>query len=250
MSETELSQPRFQPGATSAASAPPSTVAATRSLLSGGTEGNRRLTGQTGAILLVLFALLGVTILRIGQLLSVHMFVGVLLLGPVGLKLASTGYRFTRYYTSDRDYVRIGPPPTLLRMLAPLLILTTVGVFATGLVLLFGGPAERATFEPLHKYFFFAWLAVIAAHVLGHLAELPSALGGRRRSALANSAQKYSEAIESIPGMSRPVVVSEPAWDGYGTGKAGRALAVSGALLGGLVLALVSISWFGSWHGF
>ena len=251
MSESRLSQPRFQPGAASTASATPGTVTAAPGMLSGGTEGNRRLTAQTGAILLVLFAILGVTILRIGQLLSVHMFVGVLLLGPVGLKLASTGYRFTRYYTHDRRYVRVGPPPTLLRMLAPLLILTTLGVFATGLVLLFGGPAQRATWEPLHKYFFFAWLAVMAAHVLGHIAELPGALGGRCGSALVSSARKYSEAVESIPGMGRPAISdAERAWDGYGTGKAGRALATGGALLGGLVLALLSISWFGSWHGF
>lgn len=249
MSEHQLSQPRLRRGAASTVAAP-RLVERELSLLGGGSAGNRRLTAQTGVVLLVLFAVVGVTILRIGQLLTVHMFVGVLLIGPVGLKLASTGYRFARYYARNDRYVRVGPPPTLLRMLAPLVVATTVGVFATGLVLLLAGPSERATFGPLHKYFFFAWLATMAAHVLGHVAELPGAIGGRRRSALADSARQYNEAIELLPGMSRAAGAHAPAWDGHGTGGAGRALALGGALVGGLVLALVSISWFGAWHGF
>ena len=53
---------------------------------------------------------IGVTILRIGQLISVHLFVGFLLVGPVSLKLASTGYRFVRYYSGERTYRRKRPP--------------------------------------------------------------------------------------------------------------------------------------------
>ena len=50
--------------------------------------------------------------MRIGQLLWLHLFVGLLLIGPVVLKLASTGYRFARYYTNDAVYRRKGPPET------------------------------------------------------------------------------------------------------------------------------------------
>ena len=92
-------------------------------LLGGGTNGNERLTSVSGALLLVLLAALGVTIIRIGQLLSVHMFIGMLLIGPLALKLASTGYRFTRYYTGDQSYRRKGPPALALRLLAPLVVL-------------------------------------------------------------------------------------------------------------------------------
>jgi hypothetical protein len=81
-------------------------------LTGGGTDGNRQLTAITGTILLVLLAVIGVTILRIGQLISVHLFVGLLLIGPVVLKLASTGYRFARYYSHNRAYRREGPPAT------------------------------------------------------------------------------------------------------------------------------------------
>ena len=67
---------------------------------SGGPEGNERLTAATGAVLLVLFAVEGVTILFLGQLLTLHFFIGLLLTGPVGLKIGSTGYRFYRLSSS------------------------------------------------------------------------------------------------------------------------------------------------------
>ena len=55
----------------------------------GGAEGNERLTAMTGAVLLVLLAVEGFTILRLGRLLTLHFFLGMLLLGPVALKAGS-----------------------------------------------------------------------------------------------------------------------------------------------------------------
>src|SRR6266700_2655738 len=46
-----------------------------------------------------------------GRLPGLHMFVGLLLIPPVALKLASTGYRFVRYYTASPAYRRKAPPP-------------------------------------------------------------------------------------------------------------------------------------------
>jgi hypothetical protein len=82
---------------------------------SGGAEGNERLTAMTGAVLLVLLAAEGFTILSLRQLLTPHFFIGMLLLGPVALKAGSTIYRFIRYYTGSRPYRRKGPPAPLLR---------------------------------------------------------------------------------------------------------------------------------------
>jgi hypothetical protein len=48
----------------------------------GGPAGNEQLTSITGTILLVLLAAIGVTIVRIGQLLWLHLFLGLLLIGP------------------------------------------------------------------------------------------------------------------------------------------------------------------------
>ena len=59
-----------------------------------GPNGNARLTGMTAIVLIVLLAVEGVTILFLRPLLSVHIFVGMLLIPPVLLKLVSTGWRF------------------------------------------------------------------------------------------------------------------------------------------------------------
>ena len=138
----------------------------------GGVAGNARLTGAVAVALLVLLAAEGVTIPFIGQLLGPHMFIGLLLIPPVALKMASTGYRFARYYTHDGPYVHKGPPPLALRVLAPGVVLTTLAVFGTGIALLFTGPPS-STLIFAHKLSFIAWVALMSLHVLGHLLELP-----------------------------------------------------------------------------
>ena len=51
-----------------------------RALFAGGTVGNERLTATTGAVLLVLLAVEGATLISIRSLLSVQVFVGMLLI--------------------------------------------------------------------------------------------------------------------------------------------------------------------------
>jgi hypothetical protein len=142
-------------------------------LLRGGTEGNARLTGLTGLVLLVLLAVEGVTILNIRPLLSVHVFVGLLLIPLVALKLAATGYRFLRYYTHAVEYVRKGPPLLLMRMLvAPVLVAATLVVFATGVALLAVGPGGGIVLG-LHQASFFVWLGAFGIHVLAYALRVP-----------------------------------------------------------------------------
>jgi hypothetical protein len=138
----------------------------------GGVAGNARLTGAVAVALLVLLAAEGVTIPFIGKWLGPHIFIGLMLIPPVALKLGSTGYRFARYYTADEPYVHKGPPPTALRMLAPGVVLTTLALFGTGVALLLAGPPSN-TLIFAHKLSCFAWVAVMALHVLGHVVELP-----------------------------------------------------------------------------
>ena len=104
--------------------------------------GNERLTAMTGAVLLVLFVAECLTLLNIGNLLTLHVFLGMLLLGPVGLKIGSTLWRFTRYYTGSAAYVRKGPPASLQRVTGPFVILTTVAVLGTGIMLVVEGPGN------------------------------------------------------------------------------------------------------------
>jgi hypothetical protein len=137
-----------------------------------GVAGNARLTGGAAALLLVLLALEGATIPFIGRLVGPHIFIGMLLIPPVLLKLASTGYRFARYYTGDPPYRRKGPPPAAMRLLAPGVVVTTLALFATGLWLLFEGPKNDAVVF-LHKASFVAWFVLMSVHVLGHLLEVP-----------------------------------------------------------------------------
>ena len=189
-------------------------------MFGGGTNGNEQLTAVTGVILLVLFAVLGVTIVWIGQLLWLHLFLGVALMGPVALKLGSTGYRFIRYYTSNPAYRRKGPPHPLMRVMGPFVILTTLGVFFTGLLLLIDGPGAPGTIRLLHKVTFFVWLGAIGIHVLWHLRDLPTGLRAVRR------AEKRTR---DLPGSR------------------GRSLALVAALAGGLVLALIFLPDIHTW---
>jgi hypothetical protein len=191
-------------------------------LLGGGVGGNEWLTTATGIVLLVLLAALGVTIVRIGQLTWLHLFLGLLLVGPVALKLATTGYRFMRYYTHSERYVERGPPLLGLRVIAPAVVTSTVVVFATGIVLLAIGPRDRGPWLSVHKVSFIVWIAFTALHVLGHLPRVGAWLGISR-------ADSQAQALSG------------------GAGAAARWIALSGAIVAGSVLAIVLIPQFGVW---
>jgi hypothetical protein len=200
---------------------PRRTVPLTRRLTGGGTTGNERLTAATGVLLVVPLAVVAVTLLNLRGLLSVHMFVGMLLIPPVLLKMGSTGYRFVRYYTANRAYRVKGPPPALLRVIAPMVVLSTVVVFVTGVALLFVGPSSRQTLQPIHKISFIVWVAFIAVHILGHLPGLPAVL----RADYGRSAQLGDDV----------------------SGRSGRVLAIAGAVVAGVVLGILVIPEFGAW---
>ena len=101
-------------------------------------------------------------------LLGPHMFIGLMLIRPVALKLASTGYRFVRYYTGAPVYVAKGPPQLALRALAPLLVATTVMIFVTGVwLLLLGHRSDQVLM--LHKVAFIVWSGVFGVHFLAYL---------------------------------------------------------------------------------
>jgi hypothetical protein len=169
-----------------------------------------------------LLAVLGVTIVQIGQLIWLHLFLGMLLLGPVALKMASTGYRFIGYYTCDPAYRSVGPPELVMRTTAPLVVVSTVVVFVSGILLLADGPRSRDQFVELHKVSFIVWLVFTAPHVLWHLPAVARSL----RPAGADGEQLLA-------------------------GSAGRWLSLTGALVAGVVLAIVLTGQFGPWtaHG-
>ncbi len=137
-----------------------------------GVAGNARLTSTLGAILFVLLALEGYTVgVGVGLHLTLHVYVGLLLIPIVMLKMGSTIYRFVRFYAGSPEYRRKGPPPMTLRLLGPLVVLVTLVLFATGVALLFVNGSERQTFDTLHRDSFIAWLILMTVHVIGHIRE-------------------------------------------------------------------------------
>lgn len=136
-----------------------------------GVEGNSKLTSATGMVLLVLLAVEGVTILSVRQMITLHIFVGVLLLGPVLLKSGSTMYRFARYYAGDSNYRRKGPPAPLLRVIGPLVVLSSLALLGTGIVLIVVGTNGSGALLTAHQASFWIWVALMTVHVLGHLWE-------------------------------------------------------------------------------
>ena len=207
--------------------------------------------GLVGVVLFVLLAVLGVTIVRIGQLTWLHLFLGLALIGPIVLKLASTGYRFMRYYTGDRAYRLKGAPPWPLRLMGPVLVLSTLGIFATGIALLALGPGGRQPWMFLHKVSFFIWLAFASLHVLGHLPEIGRGLvrGPRvRREVMAMAAKEPSPST----GSPRAVLAGRMWVAGYTLaaprpGRSGRAVSLGLALAAGLILAAMLIPDFAPW---
>lgn len=191
-------------------------------MLGGGTDGNAWLTAATGVLLIGLLAALGATILRVQQLIWLHLFLGLLLVGPILLKMASTGYRFLRYYMRSPNYLAKGPPHPLLRVLGPGVVLSTMVVFVSGIVLMLQGPAQHQLTLLVHKASFIVWLALTGLHVLGHLPELrPSLMVGRSR----GGAAELSTA----------------------NGAAGRWIVLIGAVVAGAVLAVALLPHFLAW---
>src|SRR5437667_8210571 len=134
-----------------------------------GVAGNERLTALAGAVLLALIVAELVTIPTIRALMSVHVFVGVLLAGPLAVKTASTGWRFVRYYMQDPAYRRKGPPRPLSRALAPLLLIATLVVIGSGIGLVTTNPGNPGVLQPLHHGSFVVWAVLVGIHVRAYI---------------------------------------------------------------------------------
>jgi len=136
-----------------------------------GVKGNTRLTSSLGAILIVLLAAEGLTLLQVHQLLTWHVVLGMLLVPPVVLKIGVTSWRFAKYYLGDNDYRQKGPPFILLRLLGPFVVILTVTLLGSGVVALLAPAGSRSLYLTIHKASFVLWFGCMTIHVLGHLGE-------------------------------------------------------------------------------
>jgi hypothetical protein len=145
----------------------------------GGSAANEQLTAIIAAVLLPLLVAEGATLLNIRSLLTVHAFIGMLLVPVVALKLASAGWRMVRYYTGSEEYVLRGPPHLAIRLVvAPVLVASTVLLFATGVALLAVDETE-GMLVGLHKASFVVWAGAVGVHFLTRIGPVWRALTRR-----------------------------------------------------------------------
>ena len=139
-----------------------------------GVIGNERLTALVSFVLLVLVIVELVTSAFLRIWLPAHTIVGVLLVAPLLVKMGSTGWRFLRYYSKAPAYVRRGPPPLVLRVLGPVLLITTLVMVGSGIGLVVTGPIQ--SFLLVHVFSALVWLPLTVVHSLAHWLQVPRCL--------------------------------------------------------------------------
>jgi len=145
----------------------------------GGSAGNEQLTAIVAAVLVPLLLAEAATLLNVRSLLTVHAFVGMLLVPVVAVKLVSAGWRMFRYYAGSEEYTLRGPPQIFIRaVVAPVLVASTVVLFGTGIALL-AVDETQGTIVGMHKASFVVWAGAFAVHFLTRIRVLVRVL--RRR---------------------------------------------------------------------
>jgi hypothetical protein len=177
------------------------------------------LTASVGLVLFVLLTVEALTTLALSSYLPEHIFLGLLLLPPIALKMASTGWRAARYYTGSKPYRLAGPPKLPLRLLAPLLVASTLALFGSGVALIVVGHGG-GTLQKVHAISFVVWGVLMIVHVLAYLA----------RAVRHGTADWRRRAEQIVPGA-----------------RIRRAL-LGGALLAGVVIALATYSTQQAFH--
>jgi hypothetical protein len=196
---------------------------------------------MTGAVLLILLLVECYTVLRIGRLLTLHVFLGMLLLGPVTLKAGSVLYRFVRFYTKSEPYRLKGPPAPLLRVIGPVLMLSTACVFGSGIMLAVTGPSfgPPSGWLTVHRLSFLVWAFFTAIHVLAYVWRLPRLLVAETRGV---------PLAEGEPGRQASARRHARRAVGVLGGRGTRLTLLLASLLAGLVIALLTQHLAGQWQ--
>jgi hypothetical protein len=176
--------------------------------------GNERLTAAVGLLVLVpILVEVATILLGVHTFMSWHVFVGLALIPAVLLKLASTGWRFARYYARSRAYIAQGPPQIAMRLLAPLFVVATVVLFGSGVAMGFLHGHALQIARRLHGPASVIWLLLLGLHVLVYL-----------KRALRSTAQ------DALPTKREPL-----------RGRASRAYALAAVVVCGLVLGAATV---------
>jgi hypothetical protein len=168
---------------------------------SGGPAGNARLTAWTGVLLLAVIIAELVTLLDVTGLIGWHVGIGIVMVALTLMKSASTGWRIVRYYTGQAAYVRAGPPPTLLRLLGPLVVFTTLGVLGSGIALiaigeeqsqqsLFALLGQQVSPITIHQAFFVLFAVCTGLHLLARFVPAVFLMSGRTQRVASRAAYR------------------------------------------------------------
>ncbi len=140
------------------------------------------------------------TALNLDLFWRVHYFSGLLLIPLLAVKLAGTGWRALRYYLRDGGFREDGPPHLMPRITAPILVLSTVVLFVSGVEMLLG--ADRfGAWSTIHNGAAIIFTGAIGLHLLAHLWDTPTEVA-------ADVAPSRIAAPVPVPGARRRVVVT------------------------------------------
>jgi hypothetical protein len=114
-----------------------------------------------------------------------------------------------RYYRGNGPYLQAGPPPLLLRLLGPVVVLSTLALLATGgLLLLLGAqtsrnvvftlPFLRVDWISLHQAAFAVWATATGLHLLGRLVPALQVVARTARSKVPGGAGRSLAALAVV----------------------------------------------------
>ncbi|SHE60277.1 hypothetical protein SAMN02745225_01095 [Ferrithrix thermotolerans DSM 19514] len=129
-----------------------------------------RFSALFGMALLVVFVAEILTIPFIAGAVGIHIVIGLIAVPLVLAKIAVAAYRFTKFYAGDTEFVAAGPPWLPLRILAPLLVATTVLVIGSGIEMVVAGPTSFSdTFlAAAHTLLSLIWFFLLGLHALAY----------------------------------------------------------------------------------
>lgn len=201
---------------------------------------NEKMTAWAGAVLFVFIIAELLITASLHGLITEHIFVGILLSGPLLIKIYSTGYRFFRYYTKSNEFVQNGPPNFILRILAPFLVLSTILVFISGFGLAFGH--DDRLFGKIHSVSVTLWIPLTAIHAYVYIRRVPRLIASdwRNQTKNQNNGNK-GRIIVNLTALAAGTIAAIVLLPLYAEGWGHFRLHLPGPLLLGIVGAVVGI---------
>jgi hypothetical protein len=161
---------------------------------------------MSGLALLVLLLVPYGTALSLDLLWRVHYFSSLLLIPLLVVKFAGTGWRALRYYLGDREYRADGPPHPMPRLTAPILVISTVVLFVSGVVMMLGGD-RFGTWSTIHNGAAIIFTGALGLHLLAHLWDAGSEVASDLR-----IDRPKTSTQEHVPGSRRRVAITVAAF--------------------------------------